>query len=328
MKLTHVKIKDFRSFSGEHDFDFAQGANFVVGPNNCGKSNLVRALELALDPTATYVPERDRPVRDRVGPPPKTRITLTFKVGDSAPEKTLLRRAETYETAVRARNTAGKSTLTYASDGEVRLVTTFGNDGSRHVSFQTRGRGAVSMSMESEEHRKLEEQFRSVVRFGVIHSGQDLESLLKGKFREILQLVIQDHLRNELTQAEEARRTYLESLQSSLLEPLRHKVQAQVGALFPEITVADLIPDVPTVQETLSAVDIQLGDSVTTTGLTDKGTGVRGAVLLSMLQYLAEQSRRSLVMAVEEPEAFLHPGAQDAVRAILRSLRRAPTCLC
>lgn len=166
----------------------------------------------------------------------------------------------------------------------------------------------------------MEQQFRSVVRFGVIHSGQDLESLLQGKFREILQLVIQDHLRDELDKAEEARRVYLQSLQASLLEPLRSQVQSQVGSLFPEITVAALVPDVPTVQETLSSVDIQLGDAVTTTGLTDKGTGVRGAVLLSMLQYLAEQSKRSLVMAVEEPEAFLHPGAQDAIRGHLEAL--------
>ncbi|GAC86333.1 hypothetical protein GP2_102_00010 [Gordonia paraffinivorans NBRC 108238] len=48
MKLTHVRVKDLRSFSGEHEFDVSNGVNYVVGPNNCGKSNLVRALELAL----------------------------------------------------------------------------------------------------------------------------------------------------------------------------------------------------------------------------------------------------------------------------------------
>lgn len=320
MKLAHIKIKDFRSFSGEHDFDFSSGVNYVVGPNNCGKSNLVRALELSLDPTAVYVPERDRPVRERVGPPPKTRITLTFKVGNTDPEKTLLLRAQSYERAVReaAERTGGSTS--YADEREIRLVTSFGNDGTRQVSFQARGSGARSLPAESEEHRRLEQQFRSVVRFGVIHSGQDLGSLLKGKFREILRLVIQDHLREELESAEKARQVYLESLQSSLLEPLRSQVQSQVGSMFREITVADLIPDVPTVQETLSSVDIQLGDAITTTGLTDKGTGVRGAVLLSMLQYLAEQSKRSLVIAVEEPEAFLHPAAQEAIRGHLEEL--------
>lgn len=322
MKLSHVKIKDFRSFSGEHNFDFAEGVNYVVGPNNCGKSNLVRALEVALDPTIEYDPERDRPVKaTSAGPIPMTRITLTFKVGVTGPEKTLLRRAETYERALKAKRMGdGKKGGTYAASKEVRLVTTFGADGARQVSFQARGVGAVYMPQDSEEHRQLEQQFRSVVRFGVIHSGQDLESLLKGKFRQILQLVIEDHLMEQVAKAESARRTYLESLQSELLEPLRSQVEGRVGDLFPEITVASLIPDVPTVQETLSSVDVRLGDLVSTTGLTDKGTGVRGAVLLSMLQYMAEQSRRSLVMAVEEPEAFLHPAGQDAIRSHLEDL--------
>lgn len=44
------QIKDFRSFSGEHEFDVSAGVNYFIGPNNCGKSNLIRALELALDP--------------------------------------------------------------------------------------------------------------------------------------------------------------------------------------------------------------------------------------------------------------------------------------
>lgn len=318
MKLVHIKIKDFRSFSGEHGFDFATGVNYVVGPNNCGKSNLVRALALALDTSTQYEPDRDRPARDGIGAR-KTRITLSFKVGNSSPEQTLLKRAQEYEKAIHSAR-GGRTSITYADDKEIKLVTTFGTDGTRHVSFQARGSGARALPIDSDEHRKLEQQFRSVVRFGVIHSGEDLESVLQGQFRQILQLVIRDHLKEELEQAEEARRTYLQSLQTALLEPLRSKVQERVGSLFPEITVASLVPSVPTVQETLSLVDIQLGDDKTTTGLTDKGTGLRGAVALSLLQYLAEQSRRSLVMAVEEPEAFLHPGAQDAIRGHLEEL--------
>jgi putative ATP-dependent endonuclease of OLD family len=43
-----------------------------------------------------------------------------------------------------------------------------------------------------------------------------------------------------------------------------------------------------------------------------------------MLQYLAEQSKRSLVLAVEEPEAFLHPAAQEAAGEQLESLAERP----
>jgi len=122
-----------------------------------------------------------------------------------------------------------------------------------------------------------------------------------------------------MTRAEAARADYLAALQAELLEPLRSRVLERVAGMFPEITVANLVPDVPTVAETLPSVDVQLGDLVTTE-LKDKGTGVRGAVLVSMLQYLAEQSRRSLVLAVEEPEAFLHPAGQEAIKGHLEDL--------
>lgn len=317
MKLTHVRIKDFRSFSGEHEFDFSSGVNYFVGPNNSGKSNLVRAIELALDPDAEYVPDRDRPASALgIGQPRVTRITLTFHAGTTSPESTLLSRAKKYELAVKK----GKGSKTYADDREVRIIASFAG-GVRQTTFGARGAGAASLPADSEEHRKLEEQFRSVVRFAVIHSGEDLESLLRGKFREILQLVIGDHLAEALIGAEEARKRYLDHLQKKLLEPLRKQVRERVSVIFPEVTLAELVPDVPTVERTLSSVDVQLGD-VIKTGLSDKGTGLRGGVLVAMLQYLAEQSRRSLVLAVEEPEAFLHPGAQEKIRDELEALAK------
>ncbi|MCW4602960.1 ATP-binding protein [Janibacter hoylei] len=324
MKLTHIKIKDFRSFSGEHEFELGTGVNYVVGPNNCGKSNLVRALAFALDPQSVYVPERDRPIRDTsAGNPPKTRITLTFAVGASQPEKTLIKRAEAYEKAVRSK--AGKpinnpKTHTFAGSGVVQVVRTFGSEGVGVTTFGTKSVGTISLAANDKLHQDLESQFAKVVRFGVIHSGEDLESLLKGKFREILQLVINDHLGEEVAVAEEARRTYQRALQDELLRPLRDEIEKRVGGMFPEISVADLVPDIPTVDDTLSSVDVRLGDEQATTQLTEKGTGVRGAVLVSMLQYMADQSRRSMVLAVEEPEAFLHPAAQEAIRGHLEEL--------
>lgn len=323
MKLTRVRVKDFRSFAGEHEFDVASRVNYFVGPNNCGKSNLIKALELALDPDATYLLDRDRPSHeDAKGAPPKSRITVTFQVGKTPSEKTLLVRAREYELAVRqARGVAVDGNIrTYADDNEIRMVTSFGAGGVRQTAFQAKGQGATAMPADSAEHVKLLAQFRAVTRFAVVHSGEDLASLLAGKFREILQLVIADHLKDELSKAQAAREEYLAALQSELLEPLRSRVQERVGSLFPEIAVATLIPDVPTVGQTLSSVDVRLGDTIRTTGLTEKGTGVRGAVLVSMLQYLAEQSRRSLVLAVEEPEAFLHPAAQEAIRGELEAL--------
>lgn len=47
MRLSSIRIVNFRSFIGTHDIDVQEGLNGVVGPNNTGKSNLLRALGLA-----------------------------------------------------------------------------------------------------------------------------------------------------------------------------------------------------------------------------------------------------------------------------------------
>lgn len=322
MKLIRATIKDFRSLSGTHEFSVADGLNYFVGPNNAGKSNVLRALELALDPHANYVPERDRPARDNSagGAPVKTVITLTFSIGKSGPEQTLKRYAQSYEMALRGERKARKGqSPTYADEDRLHIVTEFGTGGTRVTRFSGKGTGAQSLKADSRRHTDLERQFRNVVRFAVIHSGEDLTSLLKGKFRDILHLVITEHLREEVATAEASRLIYLTELQSNLLEPLRSEIEQRVSGIFEEISSVTLTPEVPTVQDTLASVDIQLADALSS-ALTEKGTGIRGAVLVSMLQYLAAQSKRSLVLAVEEPEAFLHPGAQESIRGELEAL--------
>ena len=325
MKLVRVAIKDFRSFAGEHSFELSKGLNYFVGPNNAGKSNVLRAIELALDPDAVYDPRKDRPARDSSsgGMPVKTRLVLTFSVGSSGPEATLQKHADTYEKKVRGTRgtrSSGESP-TYAGDHAIHLVTEFGAAGTRVTTFQAKGMGARSLSPSSKEHKDLEKQFRSVVRLAVIHSGEDLSSLLAGKFRDILNYVIAEHLRDAVATAEASRETYLAALQQDLLEPLRAEVQRRVAAVFSEISDVQLLPSLPSVQETLASVEVELVDGLASS-LADKGTGLRGAVLVAMLHYLAAQSKRSLVLAVEEPEAFLHPGAQESIRGELESLAR------
>ncbi len=44
MKLTRLKLVGFKSFVEPTDFHIEPGLSGVVGPNGCGKSNLVEAL--------------------------------------------------------------------------------------------------------------------------------------------------------------------------------------------------------------------------------------------------------------------------------------------
>ncbi|MBA3517574.1 MAG: AAA family ATPase, partial [Rhizobiales bacterium] len=48
MKLTRLKIHGFKSFVDAADIPIQPGVTGIVGPNGCGKSNLVEALRFVM----------------------------------------------------------------------------------------------------------------------------------------------------------------------------------------------------------------------------------------------------------------------------------------
>jgi len=183
VKLTRVEIKNYRSFFAEEpvalELDLAEGMNTLVGPNNCGKSNLLRAVALAMDPAHPFDRSRDMPAQMMFAFP---RIVLHFACeGRTAPEKTLLKQVAEYERSA----TRGKR---YADDGELRFVVHYPGDRQsgavRQEFFSVRGAG--NRQGDTELRDRALRQFRKTCRFVLVESGESLESLLAGRFREIL----------------------------------------------------------------------------------------------------------------------------------------------
>lgn len=314
MKLVRLDVKSYRSFVEGIDVSLVTGMNSFVGPNNCGKSNLVRALKLALDPAYDFDALRDVPGQLLYAYP---RTTLTFKIeGRSSSEKTLLKYLREYEESV-----VGDGKPTYAGANELRLVVTYrGNQATglvRQEYFAAKGVG--DRRGDAKLNERALKQFRKLVRFVSVESGQSIEMLLVGQFREILHSVLREELGTAYGESEEARIAYEQHLQDGLLAPMREKILNLSQRLFPEVKGVALIPSVTSLEETLSNIRIRLEDSVMT-DLASKGTGIAGGVLIALLRYLSDASKQSLVFALEEPEAFLHPAAQQALRDDLEQL--------
>lgn len=161
------------------------------------------------------------------------------------------------------------------------------------------------------------------MRFVLIRSGEGLEDFLAGRFREVLRNVLRDGFHTQVEQATALREKYVSGLKSSLLDVLEQHLAAKLGQIVPEITALDLTPLVPDLDATIASADIRVTD-VARTGLAEKGTGIRGGLLVAMLRYLTEHSRRSLIFAVEEPESFLHPEAQIELRRDLEAVAERP----
>lgn len=344
MKLIRVEVRNYRSIFDRDStakglrLNIENGLNVLVGRNNCGKSNFFRALSLALDPEYQFDVERDVP-----GPVPHQypSVQLRFKCDPSNPdEQALLDAATDYEHSL-AQQSGSTNRPTFASQHEIVLRVSYGPDSEGRVIRRESLVGAdgsdlidpyaASRKRDDFDRRRVISSdtyelnkvaiaaFRQLVRFVMIRSGESIESVLEGNFREILHSVVQERMGEQFETAEEHRLEYIRGLQADLLGPLRDRVLESVKDLFPEIGEIYFEPDVADIEATLSRVEIGLEDSVQTP-LTEKGTGVRGGVLVAMLRYLAANTNRCVVMAIEEPEAFLHPAAQEDLREQLEEL--------
>lgn len=322
MKLSWIGIKNYRSVfetNGEGPLwlELADGVNAIVGPNNAGKSNLLRALAFALDEAAEFNRQLDIPAHMAWSRPV---VTLIFEVptsGAPSRERTLLKRLDEYERAVKP-----GTGNTYASQGEVRLrVAIEGNknSGIRRRVFVTRGAGNKSLADDDPKLLRALDQFDKCLQFVLVRSGESLESLLQGRFREVLRTVLEDDLRQQFDAADASRSEYIKALRSGVLHKLGERIGSELQDLFPEVSSIELEPSVPPLGETLTGMRVSVTDAAAT-DLADKGTGVRGGLIVSMLQHLADTSHRSIVFAVEEPEAFLHPAAQEQLRDDLENL--------
>ena len=206
MHLKSIEIRNFRSLFEEADgafsIDLSDGLNVMVGRNNCGKSNVLRAVALAMDPQFPFDKTCDLPAQKLWAWPT---VTLAFGVpGRTGPEKTLLKYASAYERSVKK----GAHMRTYADDGEVHLQVQYSGSGDGYRRTERiKIRGVGGRQGPADEREKVLRQLRSVVNFVLLESGQSLEAMLEGQSREILHGVIRDHLRifgiGEKQQAEE-----------------------------------------------------------------------------------------------------------------------------
>lgn len=329
IKLDRVVINNFRSLykpyrpdetGGEFRFELAGGMTTVVGPNNVGKSNVFKALAIALGENPVFDSRKDIPEPAPYAKP-KVRLEFSFRdVRSGTPEATLRRYLKEYEEAV---NPTGRRT--FADEDRMILDVVMDANAERPIRqrFVAKGAGSRTLPDEHDLTQKTLAQFRKCFRFVYVQSGQSLESLLEGKFRDILQSVLKDHLGSAYQAAHDARASFVAGVREGLLAPLERRISDEMQMIFPEVHRIELDPGISSLDEALTRMTVEVTDSAPTS-LVEKGTGVRSGLLVSILGHLADQSRRSMLFAVEEPESFLHPAAQEALRDGLESIAARP----
>ena len=55
MRLTNIKISGFKSFVDKTEISLSEKRTAIVGPNGCGKSNIIDAVKWVLGETSKHI---------------------------------------------------------------------------------------------------------------------------------------------------------------------------------------------------------------------------------------------------------------------------------
>lgn len=332
MRLSRVSVRKYRSIDQAADFDVGD-FTVLVGPNNQGKSNLLRAAVLAMEVIESW-----------------SALPRGMQAGREVPIEMVLRGS--HRGTLRGRRWGAGRDVGYNWELDFPLFARERRGGQRstvvHLDFALnqeeqaafRGETGVSINQKLPLEVSLKER---TVSLSIPKQGRGPH---KEKAREIAKFltdrVMLLHIpavrtgATALSIAEEIlasrRRELLRSpAYAEVLNQLEHldqTVVADVESLL-EKTLTRFITGTNSVQLEARSIsrasgleDIYIDDGVLTP-IAAKGDGIQSLVALALTMEWTQSTNhpdKQLIIAVEEPESHLHPGAVHELRQVLQSI--------
>jgi len=315
IKICDVSIENYRSIIGNPlEYDLGD-YNVIIGPNNSGKSNMLRALQLFFNgevDSNPYNPEIDFPKTRGLPSRAQTRITVTLKY---QPQKDTR-----IEHAIASlEKESGQKRL---SGQLLRLRLEYTRQGDPIWKFVSK---AGLRSIRADLIHAVVDAVRNSVRFKYLPVGRDIqETIRKELSEELIRTVFSGwsgavKARQEIN---EAIKTLLERLQPRLSNS-GEEISDAINSVFNEIKKLELRLPFDDLESMLPSLVPSLHDNYNT-GLKTKGAGIQTSTLLFLLKYLADHHpqrhylRITYIWALEEPESYLHPSRQRSMSAVLQ----------
>lgn len=300
MRIRRIQITHFLCFKNL-DLEIDETLQVIAGPNNAGKSSVVRLLEtffaqpssaalLELLPANTYYRE--------MGARTLSTIRLTF--GDFQAAE-----AQACADAISTRSEEMWVEIRSSKAGT--------------ISYR------ASRSVGAERGQELYEYVLSRFHFAKIPSVRvggigDQPASMERLYETLEAILIKSGpARRTALQIEFGRR--VDELEASVNDVLANSANAIQGELpFEGGAVSFELGEFRhALKGLLSAVEIRSDDGANV-AVRDRGTGFQSALVLGVLRYVAQQeapNEGQVFFAVEEPEAFLHPQTQRAMIKVL-----------
>lgn len=313
IKLISLQVENYRSIIGDPVVIAFDSFTSVVGPNNCGKSNILRALQLFFTGAVEgrlYSSDVDFPKTEALPKHAQTKITVVVTF-DSAKDVVLARAIDELEENSDQKRLDGNQIslrLSYSKNG-VESWGFIGKFGARNI--------------KKELIIKVRDCLRQSVVFKYIPVGRDsLDSITHEIGAELITTIFSgwSGAVKKRQNINDAISNLLGKLKPELVNSSR-AVTSSMKAVFYEIQNLELQLPFSNLEEMLPSLRPVLRDTAET-GLKSKGAGIQTSSLLFLLKYLADNYpqryvRQTFIWAIEEPESFLHPTKQRAMAQVL-----------
>jgi ABC-type cobalamin/Fe3+-siderophores transport system ATPase subunit len=335
MRITEATVGNYRSIGKQTHFALSD-LTTLIGPNNEGKSNLLRALALGLRVIDAWgsIPDGIAGNGELSG----RRLSLIY---DSYyPRRRTDRHQDvdydwmsdyplSKQTAKSPQPTLVRITFSLSEDevAEFRQATGLANNGTLPIELKfSRARTSLQVVKPGRGAAGYTSKASSIARF----VSERIDYVIVPAVRTLDQAMVMLNdlaaLRlNELAQTAEYQEALrqVDELRSSVVESVQMDLKETISTYLSNVQSVELRRRDVRAVETINRVTIDDGSP---TSLKQKGDGVKSLFALALIQHLArkraDRDKANLVLLVDEPEAHLHSRAVHDLLALFTKIAR------
>ena len=313
MKIVSFNIKNYRSIVETRKLNLNK-YTVLLGKNNEGKSNIIRALSVCMTcikdfrrfrlnikngyvmNDKIYSWERDFPVNLQSR---KIGRKSIFELELYLDNDELIEFNHNLKTRIKIHNIIMKIEI--------------GDDNKPNVSFPTRGTNSLTNKKENVLtflSEKLAFNYIPAVRT----ENHALRLIKSNIAKELETLNTKEEYIDALKRIRE--------IQNERLEVISNNIKDELDEFLPKVNRVEIkIEDDYRIATSISDINVYVDDGILT-NIENKGDGVKSLAVLAMLKNRSKTLNESSIIAIDEPEAHLHPGAIDELASTLKELSK------
>jgi putative ATP-dependent endonuclease of OLD family len=313
MKLTAFSVTNYRSISGINRVligDFA----VLIGKNNEGKSNILRALAVSMKVLTAHAdgaPANVVPGRAR--DPDRYRWRRDFPMGLQARKRDLDSKFRLEFSLDDSEVEEFRESIKSSLNGILPIEISIGKDNVPKIRVPKKGPGGTALSSKSSRVAQYIAERIDFNYIPAVRTEEKAEEVVAEMLsRALARLEVQDKYQDALQ--------VITDMQQPILDRIGKSIKQSLSEFLPGIkSVHVTVPNSVRRIALRSQCNVEIDDGSRTL-LEYKGDGVKSLAVLGLLRAKQRQVGAASIIAIEEPESHLHPGAIHSLREVILKL--------